>query len=468
MLRFQNTLSGICEPFEPLTPPKVGLYCCGPTVYDFSHIGNFRTFVFEDILNRYLRWKGYDVTYVMNVTDIDDKTIRNSLQAGMSLEEYTKKYTATFLEDLDSLRIRRPDVLCPATDHVPEMVALVQALLDKGWAYESEGSIYFRISCFPGYGKLSKKDFSGMRDGARIDADEYERDSARDFVLWKGRREGEPYWDTPFGPGRPGWHLECSAMSMKYLGHSFDLHCGGTDLVFPHHENEIAQSEGATGQPFVKYWLHSEYLNVGGEKMSKSKGNFHTLRSLMAKGHDPLAIRYQLLAVPYRKPINFSEEGIGQAQAALERIHDFLETLRQKNLAPGESAECAKLGGEFLAAFEAGLDDDLNTSAALAAVFDYIRETNRKMQEGAVRDGDRRTILENLNRADQVFDILTPSGKAGADLDETVIAGLLEKRARARAAKDWAASDAIRDELKALGVTVKDTPEGPVWRRERP
>lgn len=468
MLRFQNTLTGRLDPFEPVDPPRVGLYCCGPTVYTFAHIGNFRTFVFEDVLNRYLRWKGYDVRYVMNVTDIDDKTIRDSRAAGVSLSEFTKQYTATFLEDLQTLRVKRPDVLCPATEHIPEMEALVRKLLDKGLAYVGEGSVYFKIDAFPGYGKLSKKDFSGIRDGARVDSDEYEKENARDFVLWKGAREGEPSWEAPFGAGRPGWHLECSAMSLKYLGDSFDLHCGGTDLVFPHHENEIAQSEGATGKPFVKYWLHSEYLIVNGEKMSKSKGNFFTLRDLVTRGHNPLAIRYLLLSVPYRKPLNFTEEGVGQAQAALDRIHDFVDTLGRKALEPGETDAVTAACGEFLRRFEEGLDDDLNTSAGLAALFDFIREINRRLTEGGVRGGDRERILGCLGRVDAVLDVLNPCRLETPADDEVRILGLVRQREEARRARDWKRSDALRDELRNLGVSVKDTPEGTVWKRERP
>ncbi|MBP7864370.1 MAG: cysteine--tRNA ligase [Acidobacteria bacterium] len=468
MLRFQNTLTGRLDPFEPVAPPRVGLYCCGPTVYTFAHIGNFRTFVFEDILNRYLRSKGFDVNYVMNVTDIDDKTIRDSRAAGMSLSDFTKRYTATFLEDLETLRVKRPDTLCPATEHIPEMEALVRNLLDKGLAYVSEGSVYFKIDAFPGYGKLSKKDFTGIRDGARVDSDEYEKENARDFVLWKGSREGEPSWEAPFGAGRPGWHLECSAMSLKYLGDSFDLHCGGTDLVFPHHENEIAQSEGATGKPFVKYWLHSEYLIVNGEKMSKSKGNFFTLRDLVARGHNPLAIRYLLLSVPYRKPLNFTEEGVGQAQAALDRIHDFVDTLGRKALEPGETEAVAEACREFLHRFEEGLDDDLNTSAGLAALFDFIRENNRRLAEGGVRAGDRERILQALRRIDEVLDVLNPCRMETPADDEAQILDLVRQREEARRGKDWKRSDALRDALKNMGISIKDTPEGTVWKRERP
>jgi len=463
VLKFHNTLTGRLDEFQPLDPPRVKMYCCGPTVYNYAHIGNFRTFVFEDILNRYLRWRGYDVRYVMNVTDIDDKTIRDSAAAGMSLNAYTEKYTAAFFEDLAALRVLRPDVVCKATEHIPEMVALVEALAAKGYTYASDGSIYFKIGSFDDYGKLSKKDFGGIQSGARVDSDEYDKENARDFVLWKGRKEGEPYWETPFGPGRPGWHLECSAMSMKYLGESFDLHCGGADLVFPHHENEIAQSEGATGRPFVKYWLHSEYLIVNGEKMSKSKGNYFTLRDLLAKGYNPAAIRYLLLSVHYRKQLNFTEEGLRYAQASLDRIHDFVDTLRRKKLPAGESAEVAARCTAFRDAFQTGLDDDLNTSAALAALFDFIRDINRTLVEGRLAAGDRDRALAAVADADRVLDVLPGAATGGADAE---VEALIAVRAAARARRDWAAADAARDKLKALGIVIKDTPEGTVWRRE--
>ena len=464
MLKFQNTLTGRLDEFQPLAPPRVSMYCCGPTVHDFAHIGNYRTFVFEDILNRYLRYRGYDVHYVMNITDIDDKTIQKSQAAGMSLADYTEKYTQAFLEDLATLRIRKPEVVCKATEHIPEMVALVESLAARGYTYESDGSVYYKIASFPDYGKLSKKDFAGIQSGARVDADEYEKENARDFVLWKGRKEGEPGWDTSFGPGRPGWHLECSAMSMKYLGESFDLHCGGTDLVFPHHENEIAQSEGATGRPFVKYWLHSEYLIVNGEKMSKSKGNFYTLRDLTAKGFQPPAIRYLLLSVHYRKQLNFTEEGLRYAQASVERIREFADTLQRKVLPDGEEPEVADRCTGFLRGFEAGLDDDLNTAAALAALFDFIRDINRRLAEGKLRARERDRVLAALRQADQVLDVL-PEADAGTGADEAVLE-LVRQREAARKEKRWKDADVLRDRLKEMGIVIKDTPEGTVWRRE--
>jgi len=463
VLTFHNTLSGRLEPFAPLHPPRVNMYSCGPTVHDFAHIGNFRTFVFVDILQRTLRARGYHLKFIMNITDIDDKTIAKSIAAGVSLADYTEKYTTAFFEDFDTLRIRRPDVICKATDHIPQMTHLVQDLLDRGMAYISDGSVYFKIAAFPEYGKLSRKDFDGLRSGARVDVDEYDKENARDFVLWKAKKEGEPAWETPFGEGRPGWHLECSAMSMAYGGQTLDIHCGGADLVFPHHENEIAQSEGATGEPFVRFWLHSEYLIVNGEKMSKSKGNFYTLRDLTAKGHNPVAIRYLLMSTHYRKQLNFTEDGVRQAQAALDRIHEFVDNLGRRQLPAGESPELAHLCHEAAQRFHDALDDDLNTAAAQAALFDFIRDVNRRLDAGHVRAGDRDRIMGCVRRMDDIFDIL-PAAGAAAEADADIVA-LVKAREEARRTKNWAEADRIRDELAAMGVILKDTPEGTVWKK---
>ncbi len=310
MLRFYNTLSNRKEPFVPLYPGKVLIYTCGPTVYDYAHIGNFRSYIFEDLLRRYLKFKGYQVTQVMNITDVDDKIIRASKAAGQDIGEFTKKYISAFFEDLDALGIERAEFYPRATEHIPEMVELIKKLQQKGFTYTTDGSIYFKLSSFPSYGKLSKIDLQGIKPGARMDLDEYEKEDVRDFVLWKGKKEGEPYWKTELGPGRPGWHIECSAMSMHYLGESFDIHAGGVDLIFPHHENEIAQSEAATSRQFVRYWLHCRHLIVEGEKMSKSKGNYYTLRDLLGKGYQPLAVRYLLLSAHYRRQLNFTKEGL--------------------------------------------------------------------------------------------------------------------------------------------------------------
>jgi len=463
MLAFHNTLSGRTETFTPMQPPKVTMYCCGPTVHDYAHIGNFRTFVFVDILNRYLRYRGYDLLFVMNVTDIDDQIIGKSTVAGVSLAEFTEKFTRVFFEDFDTLRIRKADIICKATEHIPEMIDLVQALLDNGLAYESDGSIYYKISGFKDYGKLSKKDFSGIRAGTRVDTDKYDKEDALDFVLWKGKRAGEPGWETSFGEGRPGWHLECSAMSMKYCGETLDIHCGGADLVFPHHENEIAQSEGATGKPFVRYWLHGEYLIVDGEKMSKSKGNYYTLRDLMEKGYHPSAIRYLLFSTHYRKQLNFTEEGLKQARAALGRITDFVETYTRGKYPEGENPEIADICAKALKQFETALDDDLNTSAAQAALFDFIREINRQKEKDAIYASDQDRILGVIREMDSVFDIL-PLVDDDQGLEDEILK-LIEEREEARKQRDWTAADAVRDRLKEMGIELKDTPDGTVWKR---
>jgi cysteinyl-tRNA synthetase len=347
VLRIFNTLSGGIEEFHPLVGNQVRMYTCGPTVYDFAHIGNFRTFVFEDILKRFLKFKGFQVKHVMNVTDVDDKTIRNSgATEPKKLREYTDRFTQAFLEDCRSLRIEKPDVLVHATDHIDDMVAMILRLKAKGYTYEKDGSTYFKISQFKDYGRLSKLDVEGIRAGARVDVDEYEKQDARDFVLWKASKNGEPYWDTPLGPGRPGWHIECSAMSMKYLGESFDLHCGAVDLIFPHHENEIAQSEADSEKPFVRYWVHGEHLVVEGERMAKSKGNFFTLRELVSRSINPLSVRYTLLSVPYKRQLNFTFDVLHQAESSLNRIRDFLLRLTTGNLKPGKNervqTQCAE------------------------------------------------------------------------------------------------------------------------------
>src|SRR5215475_2294074 len=377
LLRIFNTLGGRIEEFRPLVGNEVRMYTCGPTVYDFAHIGNFRTFIFEDILKRFLRFKGFQVKHVMNVTDVDDKTIRNSgATEPKKLREYTDHFTQAFLEDCQGLRIEEPDLLVHATDHIDDMVAMIQRLKAKGYTYEKDGSTYFRISQFRDYGRLAKLDVEGIRAGARVDVDEYEKQDARDFVLWKAAKNGEPHWETPLGPGRPGWHIECSAMSMKYLGASFDLHCGAVDLIFPHHENEIAQSEADSGKPFVRYWVHGEHLLVDGERMSKSKGNFFTLRDLVSRSIDPLPVRYTLLSVPYKRQLNFTFDAIHQAESSLKRIRDFLLRLTTDSLKSGGNEHVQTQCVETLERFEQALDDDLNTAQALAAVFDLVRDVN--------------------------------------------------------------------------------------------
>src|SRR5438552_3074826 len=406
MFKLTNTLTGEQEVFEPQDKETARMYTCGPTVYNFVHIGNLRTFVFQDILRRHLssKWK---LRHVMNITDIDDKIIARSIESGQDIKSYTAVYTAAFFEDCEKLRIQKPEIIAPATEHIDEMIGLVNRLLASGYAYREGDSIYYRISRFPAYGRLSKLDKRELKLGARIDADEYEKEEPRDFVLWKAPKDPrEPRWPAPFGEGRPGWHLECSAMAMKYLGDTLDLHCGGIDLLFPHHENEIAQSEAATGHTFVRFWIHGEHLLVDGEKMAKSKGNFYTLRDLLERGYDPLAIRYLLASVPYRKQMNFTFDGLLQAQRSLERIKEFIFRLKSAKLAPGNNPDVAAANVQAIAGFESGLDDDLNTAQALAAVFDFIRACNIALSEGTVREDDRKQILDFFKKVDERLAII--------------------------------------------------------------
>src|SRR5579864_6062075 len=387
-IRLHNTLTNTLGALTPVHPGEVRIYTCGPTVYASAHIGNFRTFMFQDILRRFLRARGYSVLQVMNVTDVDDRIIQSAAAAGVGIREYTDKYIHAFLEDIDALHIEMPEELVRATDHIDDMVALIERLQAKGLTYTSEGSIYYRIAKFPGYGKLSKIDVTGMQAGARVDVDQYEKDDARDFALWKAPKPGEHFWETRIGPGRPGWHIECSAMAMKYLGDTLDIHTGGIDLAFPHHENEIAQSEAATGRRFVRLWLHAEHLIIDGQKMSKSLGNFFTLRDLFAKGQKPSTIRYLLLSVPYRRQLNFTEEGLKQAANSTERMRNFMTRLKASNFSAGSSAAIPARVAEAERDFDAGLADDLNTAVALAAVFDLIRDANTAMDRGELRQQD--------------------------------------------------------------------------------
>src|SRR6202521_2586236 len=375
-LRLYNTLSGKIEEFHPLVDNQVRMYACGPTVYDYGHIGNFRTFVAIDILVRFLRQSGFNVRHVMNITDVDDKIIRNSARDGISVKQYTSKYEKAFMEDAAALNIERP-VFVRATDHIPAMAKFIAELVEKGFAYRAEdGSYYFRIAKFPGYGKLSKRDFAGMEDGARVDVDEYEKDNARDFALWKAPKPGEAFWETTIGRGRPGWHIECSVMSMEELGETFDLHAGGEDLIFPHHENEIAQSEALTGKPFVHFWFHARFLLVEGQKMSKSLGNFFTLRDLVLKGHKPSSIRYLLASVPYRNQLNFTFDGLKQAAVSVERLRNFQLRLTSGPFPTGETPSMADLARETAERMQDGMNDALNTAQAQAAIFDMVRKAN--------------------------------------------------------------------------------------------
>ncbi|MFN7622344.1 MAG: cysteine--tRNA ligase [Acidobacteriota bacterium] len=466
MLKLYNTLTRTVEEFHPLNPPQVRMYVCGPTVYDFAHIGNFRTFLFSDLLRRYLKYSGYEVRHVMNITDVDDKIIQRSVEQGVTLRDYTDQYLTHFFQDFDDLGAERPEEVLRATDHIPEMVELIGRLAERGHTYEANGSTYFRIATFPQYGRLSKVNLEGNVAGAseRVDADEYTKDDARDFVLWKAAKEGEPRWETTLGHGRPGWHIVCSAMSMKALGESFDLHLGGIDLVFPHHENEIAQSEGATGVPFVRYWVHAEFLMVNGEKMSKSKGNFYTYRDLIEKGYQPRAIRYLLLSAPHHKQLNFTLEGLQGAESTIARLNDFRRRLTELTPAGAESAaEVERLVAESRRHFEAAMDDDLNTAEALAAVHDFVRETNSLLARGGLSEADQKLLCETVERFDQVFNIFGP---VETEMLDSEIQALIDERQAARKARNFARSDEIRDLLVAKGIILEDTREGVRWRRK--
>ena len=462
VLKISNTLSGHLEEFKPLEDNLVRMYTCGPTVYGYAHIGNFRTFIFEDVLKRYLRFKGYRIKHVMNITDVDDKTIRDSRAKDPSqLREYTDQYTAAFMEDCRQLRIEEPDLVVHATDHIPEMVSLIERLTTKGHTYEKDGSIYFRIASFKDYGKLSKLDTEGIKPGARVDVDEYEKQDARDFVLWKAPKPEEPFWTTSIGSGRPGWHIECSAMSMKYLGDSFDLHCGGVDNIFPHHENEIAQSESVTGKPFVRYWMHGEHLIVEGEKMSKSKGNYYTLRDLLQKGIDPLDVRYILLSIPYKHKLNFTFDALRQARSSLKRLQDFRIRLKADQSPLGAAAELHPLLKQAREQFEQAMDDDLNTAQALAALFELVREINIAMDKKGVSKEDRAAIQNTVDEMNEVFDILA---EPEAEMDSR-IRELIEQRNAARKARNFPLADQFRAQIYEMGYIIEDTREGTRWKK---
>jgi cysteinyl-tRNA synthetase len=460
-----DTLTGEQRPLEPLAPGRVGIYSCGPTVYGPAHIGNFRSFLFADVLVRTLRRRGYDVTWVMNITDIDDKIIRGAATEGTAPSELADRWLGRFLEDADALRMTRPDVLPRATDHVDRIVDLIATLIERGHAYRTEdGSIFFRIASWPRYGRLARLDPEQMRVGERVESDEYGKDDVRDFALWKGPKPGEPSWETAIGPGRPGWHIECSAMSMAHLGPSFDIHTGGVDLVFPHHEDELAQSEAATGQPFVRTWLHCAHLQMGGAKMAKSTGNIARVGDLLAAGVSPRALRYALIAVHYRKPLEYSDASLAAAGAAVDRIDAAHAALRMYEGAGADDPTLEAVLDEALHAFDAALDDDLNVSAALAALFDLIRELNRRIDARLLSTADAARARATLEEMDQVLAI-------GPEVEDRLgpeLAALLEARAAARAARDWAASDRLRDELARSGVMVEDTRDGQRWRRAEP
>ena len=466
MLRFFNTLSRQVEEFHPIEGGKVRMYICGPTVWNFAHIGNFRTFIFGDILRRFLKFKGFDLTHVFNLTDIDDRIINEAAARNISIDEFTAPFIQYFWEDFDGLGNERPEITPRATQHIAEMIDIIAKLLENGHAYKSEGSIYYRITAFPEYGKLSRINFSGNITGGseRIDTDKYDKEDARDFALWKlvGNDE-QPGWDAPFGRGRPGWHIECSAMSMKYLGPTFDLHAGGIDLQFPHHENEIAQSEGSTGKLFAKYWIHSEFLKIDDVTMSKSKGNFFTFRDLREQGYSPLAIRYLLLSVPYRKQLNFTFEGLQGAETTIERLRNFRSLVGEAKVKEGSNPQAAASVAKALADFEASMDDDLNTAAALAAVHDMVREINTIMANEGILADDRAAVLDAITKFDSVMEIF---GKQSCELLNADIEALIAERQDARHNRDFARSDEIRDELAAKGIILEDTKDGVRWKRK--
>ena len=466
MLKIHNTLSNRLEEFRPLVEGEAKFYYCGPTVWDYGHIGNFRSAVAADILSRYLKFKGYKVTHVMNITDVEDRIIAKSQEAGLSIDDYTAKDIDALWEDFDALGCQRPDIVPRATRHIPEMVQLIEKLLQNDHAYRSDGSIYYRISSFPEYGKLSKINFAGNIAGGseRIDTDKYEKEDARDFALWKEpANEHEPAWDTDIGRGRPGWHIECSAMSMKYLGETFDIHAGGVDLIFPHHENEIAQSEGATGKPFARYWLHIEHLKVEGETMSKSKGNYYTFRDLAAQGFSATGIRYFLLSVPCRKQLNFTFDALRGAEKTVESLRDFRARLSEARPEPGANDALRESAKRALEAFEAGMDDDLNTSVALAAIHNLTREVNTALARHQLREDNKRELLDLIRRFDTVLNVF---GEDQREMLDSEIQTLIDERQEARRRRDFPRGDEIRDELAQRGIVLEDTKDGVRWKRK--
>jgi len=464
-LRLYNTLTLDVKPFTPTRDNTVRMYTCGPTVYDYAHIGNFRTFVFFDLLRKWLRASGFRLDHVMNITDVDDKIIRNATARNQTLGEYTAVYTQAFLDDSALLRLEQAEHVVRATEHIPEMAHAIRELESKGCTYESDGSIYFRIASFPDYGKLSHIDFGGQRAGARVDQDTYEKDDARDFVLWKAAKENEPFWDTEVGKGRPGWHIECSVMAIQYLGATLDIHAGGIDLTFPHHENEIAQSESLTGKPFARFWMHSEFLLVEGQKMSKSLGNFYTLRDLVGKGYTPESVRYLLASVPYRKGLNFTFDGLKSAQTAIERLRNYQLRLESAKFPDGENSEIVKRTELAEQQFRDALDDDLNSAEALAAVFEYVRETNSAMDAGLFCAANVTAARAFVGQFDAIFDVLRPTVKEGS-LTDGAIDALVKERTGAKKVRNFKRSDEIRDQLLAGGVVLEDTKDGVRWKRK--
>ncbi len=494
MPRFFNTLTGRVEDFQPLEDNLVRMYACGPTVYDYGHIGNFRTFIFVDLLRRFLRQSGYQLKHAMNITDVDDKIIRNAAQQGVNVQEYTRKYEKAFLEDSSFLNIEKPEILVRATDHIPQMAEFIRKLEASGHAYRTDdGSYYFRIAAFSGYGKLSKKDFGGMKEGARVDVDEYDKDNARDFALWKAPKPGEAFWQTEIGPGRPGWHIECSTMSMQYLGQTFDIHLGGEDLIFPHHENEIAQSESLTGKMFARFWMHARFLLVEGEKMSKSLGNFYTVRDLILKGHKPSSIRYLLSDVPFRKQLNFTFDGLKSAAQSVERLRNFKLRLETAQFPAGSNPALTQLAHATVEKMKASLADDLNTAEAKGAMFDMVREANSAADGGHLRADDALPLLDALNSFDEIFAVMTDNdaekirrvmewakeeGRIQEASEQTIevskadelsvakIEELIALRNAAKKSRNFARADEIRRELASAGIILEDTKDGVRWKKK--
>ncbi len=466
-LQLYNTLSGKLETFTPNDPKNVGMYVCGLTVYSRGHVGNYRTFVATDLLRRTLALFGYGVKQVMNITDVDDRIIDLAAKAGQNIDEFTRAHIASFEEDRTTLRIEPAEVVPRATAHIPEMIAIIERLIERGHTYAADGSVYFKIGTFPGYGRLSRLDVSGIKAGARVDTDKYDKEDARDFVLWKLKADEPAWaqWDAAFGKGRPGWHIECSAMSMKYLGDTFDIHCGGIDLIFPHHENEIAQSEASTGKPFVRHWMHSHHLLIEGDTMSKSKGNVYSIPELVAKGHKPDAIRYLLLSSHYRSTLNFTFEGLGQAQTALDRIHGFAVRLGEveKEGPPAAAVVAAVTKAE--SAFNAALADDLNTPRALAAVHDFVGEGNAVLATGEATTEGAKALRQELARMNRIFAVFFPTEEDALSADEQA---LFDERQEARKNRDFQKADATRNALEQMGIIVEDSAKGTRWRRRRP
>jgi cysteinyl-tRNA synthetase len=490
-IRLFNTLTNSIEELKPADGKALGIYACGPTVYDYGHIGNFRTFLHVDILRRTLELLGTSVRHVMNITDVDDKIIRNAAAAGVPIGEYTPRFEKAFFEDLNALSVEHPEIVARATEHIPDMVALIERLAAQGLAYKTEdGSWYFRIAGFPEYGKLSKKDFTGITDGARVDVDEYDKDSARDFALWKAPKNGEYHWTTALGPGRPGWHIECSAMAMHYLGESFDLHAGGEDLMFPHHENEIAQSESATHKTFARHWFHVRFLLVEGRKMSKSEGNFYTLRDLLLKGYKTSAIRFLLTSVPYRQQLNFTFDGLVAETGAVERLRTFHQRLRNLTPAQTTNVEFAADTERASKNFYASLANDLNTAEARAAIFELVRGGNAAADAGTLSAENISQAQKVLADFDKIFSVLedhdaewtrfalewaeregrldeaSPEIRAQLSLSDAQIDALIEERNQARRTRNFARADAIRKELTEKGILLEDSKEGVRWKRK--